>query len=257
WRVRQDNLWAMGPLDNLVGMQYRLDHIENMKADIIDLTAYPVLKIKGSGEVSEFEWGPMERIYVDQDGDVDVVQPQVNALQYNQELAIIEAKMEEMAGSPKEAMGFRTPGEKTAYEVQRLENAASRVFQNKIAQFEEQVIEPLLNAMLVLAQENLSEATIRVINEQYGAVEFRKITREDISANGRLKPVAARHFAEQAELVQNLTNFAGSPIAALVAPHISSVKMSQVIEGALNLEDYEVFTPWVQISESAEAEKMK
>ena len=257
WRVRQDNLWAMGPLDNLVGMQYRLDHIENMKADIIDLTAYPVLKIKGSGEVSEFEWGPMERIYVDQDGDVDVVQPQVNALQYNQELAIIEAKMEEMAGSPKEAMGFRTPGEKTAYEVQRLENAASRVFQNKIAQFEEQIIEPLLNAMLVLAQENLSEATIRVINEQYGAVEFRKITREDISANGRLKPVAARHFAEQAELVHNLTNFAGSPIAALVAPHISSVKMAQVIEGALNLEDYEVFTPWIQISESAEAEKMK
>lgn len=257
WRVRQDNLWAMGPLDNLVGMQYRLDHIENMKADIIDLTAYPVIKIKGSGEVSEFEWGPREKIYVDQDGDVDVVQPQVNALQYNTELAIIEAKMEEMAGSPKEAMGFRTPGEKTAYEVQRLENAASRIFQNKIAQFEEQIIEPLLNAMLVLAQENLNDATLRVINEDWGAVEFRNVTRDDISANGRLKPVAARHFAEQAELIQNLTNFGGSPLAALVTPHISSVKLSKVVEDVLNLEDYEIFTPWVQISEASEAEKMK
>src|SRR5690606_39402894 len=98
---------------------------------------------------------------------------QVNALQYNQELAIIEAKMEEMAGSPKEAMGFRTPGEKTAYEVQRLENAASRVFQNKIAQFEEQVIEPLLNAMLVLAQENLSEVTIRILDDEFKAATFR------------------------------------------------------------------------------------
>ena len=35
--------------------------------------------------------------------------------------------MEEMAGAPKEAMGFRSPGEKTAYEVQRMENAASQV----------------------------------------------------------------------------------------------------------------------------------
>lgn len=257
WRVRQDNLWAMGPLDNLVGMQYRLDHIENMKADIIDLVAYPVIMIKGSGEVSEFEWGPREKIYVDTDGDVQVIQPQVNALQYNTELAIIESKMEEMAGSPKEAMGFRTPGEKTAYEVQRLENAASRIFQNKIAQFEEQVIEPLLNAMLVLAQENMTDATLRVINEEWGATEFRTITREDLSANGRLKPVAARHFAEQAELIQNLTNFGGSPLAQMVAPHMSSVKLSKVIEDVLNLEDYEIFAPWVQISEQAEAAKLQ
>src|SRR5690606_8710537 len=66
----------------------------------------------------------------------------------------------------------------------------------------------------------------------------------------------ARHFAEQAELIQNLTNFAGSPIAAMVAPHMSSVKMASVIEDVLNLEDYEIFTPWVQISEAAEQQKL-
>ena len=27
WRLRPDNLYAMGPLDNLVGMQYRIDHV--------------------------------------------------------------------------------------------------------------------------------------------------------------------------------------------------------------------------------------
>lgn len=257
WRVRQDNLWAMGPLDNLVGMQYRLDHIENMKADIIDLTAYPVLKIRGTGEVGEFVWGPGERIYVDSDGDVDVVQPQVNALQYNAELSVIEEKMEEMSGSPKEAMGFRTPGEKTAYEVQRLENAASRIFQNKISQFEEQVIEPLLNAMLVLAQENLTTETIRVVEDEFQSVSFRDVTRDDISANGRLKPVAARHFAEQAEIVQNLTSFSQSPLAQTVAPHISSKALFKVLEDVLNLEDYKVFLPWVAIAEQAEAQKMQ
>src|SRR5690606_28773647 len=153
WRVRQDNLWAMGPLDNLVGMQYRLDHIENMKADVFDLVTFPPLKIKGI--VNDFTWGPMEKIYVDADGDVELLSPNVQALQANVGRAAIEQRREERAGSPKEAMGFRTPREKTACEVQRLENAASRIFQNKTAQFEEQIIEPILNAMLVLAQNHL------------------------------------------------------------------------------------------------------
>lgn len=257
WRIRQDNLWAMGPLDNLVGLQYRLDHVENMKADIMDLTTYPVLKIKGTGAVGDFEWAPMERIYVDSDGDVDMVAPQTNVLQLNIELQRIEQLMEEMAGSPKEAMGFRTPGEKTAYEVQRLENAASRIFQNKISQFEEQIIEPLLNAMLVLAKENLTEANIRAIDQDYGVVTFQTITRSDLSANGRLKPVAARHFAEQAELVQNLTNFSNSPIMGLIAPHMSTVKLAEIMEQALNLEDYDIITPYVQMSEQAEAQRLQ
>ena len=42
WRERPDNLYAMGPLDNLVGMQYRIDHLENLKADVFDQIAYPM-----------------------------------------------------------------------------------------------------------------------------------------------------------------------------------------------------------------------
>lgn len=259
WRPRQDNLWAMGPLDNLVGLQYRLDHIENMKSDLLDLVTYPPIMIRGSGAVSDFEWGPMERIYVDSDGDVSIKSPDVNALQVNIEIQGIMSTMEEMAGSPKEAMGFRTPGEKTAYEVQRLENAASRIFQNKIAQFEEQVIEPLLNAMLVLAKENLNSATIRVIDDQYGVVGFDTVTRQDLSANGRLKPIAARHFAEQAEMIQNLSNWAQTPLGQdpEIRQHFSSVKLSEIIEEALNLGDYDVVIPYIRISEEAQAEKLK
>ncbi|MCL5460301.1 hypothetical protein M3M33_16810, partial [Loigolactobacillus coryniformis] len=76
WRERQNNLWAMGPLANLIGMQYRLDHIENMKADLFDLTTFPPMKIKGV--VSDFEWGPMEKIFVDSDGDVELLTPNLN-----------------------------------------------------------------------------------------------------------------------------------------------------------------------------------
>jgi len=46
WRLRTDNLWAQGPLDQLVGMQYRIDHLENLKADVFDLIAYPVIKVR-------------------------------------------------------------------------------------------------------------------------------------------------------------------------------------------------------------------
>lgn len=258
WRIRQDNLWAMGPLDNLVGLQYRVDHLENMKSDILDLVTYPVIKIRGTGAVGDFEWGPMERIYTDADGDVEMLTPDVQALNMNIEIARIQQDMEEMAGSPKEAMGFRTPGEKTAYEVQRLENAASRIFQNKISQFEEQIIEPLLNAMLILAKENLTEANIRAVDEEYGVISFKEISRSDLSANGRLKPVAARHFAEQAELIQNLTNWSQSPLGQDqgIRMHFSSVKLAEVIEQVLNLEDYEVMVPYIGISEQSEAQKI-
>ncbi len=258
WRPRQDNLWAMGPLDNLVGLQYRLDHVENMKSDILDLTAYPPIMIRGSGAIGDFTWGPMERIYVDSDGDVSIKSPDVNALQNNIEIQAIQATMEEMAGSPKEAMGFRTPGEKTAYEVQRLENAAARIFQNKISQFEEQIVEPLLNAMLALARTYLNDATIRTIDSEYGVVAFETITRDDLSSNGRLKPIAARHFAEQAELIQNLTQFYGSAIGQdqNIKQHFSSVRMAQIVEETLNLQDYQVVLPYVGISEAAEQQKL-
>src|SRR6185295_2026974 len=217
WRRNQDNLWGMGPLNNLVGMQYRIDHIENTKADVWDLTTYPVIKVKGF--VEDFVWQPGEIINVSEEGDVDIVQPQVQIMQSDSEIGFYMNLMEEMAGAPKEAMGFRTPGEKTKYEVQRLENAASRVFQNKIKQFEEQIVERILNAMLELARRNLTGVlTIKVFDDDLKAATFKALTVEDITGIGRIKPVAARHFAEQAELIQNLTSLSQSPLFALVQP---------------------------------------
>ena len=256
WRKKPDNLWGMGPLDNLIGMQYRMDHIENMKADIFDLVTYPVQKIKGM--VEDFTWQPGEKIFVSEEGDVELVTPQTNVLQANMEIQNLERLMEEMAGAPREAMGFRTPGEKTKYEVQQLENAASRVFQNKIKQFEEQIIEPLLNAMLELARRNLTGATvIKVFDNEFNAAAFQSLTVEDITGIGRIKPVAARHFAEQAELVQNLTNLTNSQLWPTVQPHFSGKKLAKIIEHIFNLDQYEVFIPYIALAEQAEAQKFQ
>lgn len=255
WRKRQDNLWGMGPLDNLVGMQYRLDHVENMKADVFDLTTFPVMKVKGF--VEDFVWEPGRKIYVSEEGDVEMVVPDVQALNANLEIQYLHTTMEEMAGAPKEAMGFRTPGEKTKYEVQQLENAAARIFQNKIKQFEEQIVEPLLNAMLELARRNISGVTtIKVFNDEFKFESFQALTVEDITGIGRIKPVAARHFAEQAQLIQNLTSLTGSGLWPTVQPHFSSIKLAKVLEKYFNLEDLEVVLPFVALSEQAEGQRM-
>lgn len=256
WRPRQDNLWAMGPLDNLVGMQYRLDHIENLKADFFDLLAFPPLKVKGY--VEDFTWGPFEKIYTSEEGDIEPLAVPHNPLTANLELQTLEQKMEEFAGSPKEAMGFRTPGEKTAYEVQRLENAAARIFQAKIVQFEEQILEPLLNAMLELARRKMDETVIRVIDDEFQVATFLNLTPEDISGSGRIRPVAARHFAEVAERVQNVTNLyqmlMGDP---LLMQHFSSVNLAKMFEELLDLEQFKLVEPYVRLAEAAEAQQLQ
>lgn len=255
WRTRQDNLWAMGPLDNLVGMQYRLDHIENMKADLFDLTAFPPFKVKGI--VEDFTWGPLEQVVVDADGDVELMTPKVDIMQFNTEMKQYLDLMEEMAGAPKEAMGFRTPGEKTMYEVQSIENAYGRIYQNKISQFEEQQIEPSLNAMLELARRNMDQTVIRVVDDEFKISTFKTLSPTDITGAGRIRPLAARHFAEKAQRLQNITGLFNSPIGKIVLPHTSSVKMAQLADNLLEIEDWGIFQPYVQIVEQAEAAKMQ
>jgi len=254
WRKRQDNLWGMGPLANLVGMQYRLDHIENMRADVLDITTVPVQKVRGY--VDDYTWQPGEKIYVSEEGDVTLESPDVNVLQANFDLQRLELKMEEMAGAPREAMGFRTPGEKTKYEVQRLENASGRLFQNKIRQFEEQFLEPLLNAMLELARRNLVGSTvIKVFDDEFNVASFQALTVEDITGVGRIKPIAARHFAEQADLIQNLTNLTNSGLWPSVQQHFSTYKLAKIIEEVFNLKDYELVAKNVLLAEQADAQR--
>jgi hypothetical protein len=254
WRKQQDNLWGMSVMANLVGMQYRLDHSENMKADIIDLTAFPVQKVKGF--VEDYVWRPGEKIYVSEEGDVDIFQPGANIMNLQNDLQYYFGTMEEIAGAPKEAMGFRTPGEKTKYEVQRLENAASRIFQNKTRQFEEQMIEPLLNAMLELARRNMTDSTtIKVFDDELKVASFQSLTVEDITGIGRIKPIAARHFAEQADLIQNLTGLTNSQLWATIQPHFSGIKMAKVVEKAFNIEDYGLVMPYIALAEQADAQK--
>lgn len=257
WRLRPDNLMAMGPLDNLVGLQYRIDHLENLKADVWDLFAFPMSKVKGY--VEDFEYGPNERIYMEQDADVEFMRPEATAMGADMQIAELQQQMEEMAGAPKNAMGIRTPGEKTKFEVQTLDNAASRVFQSKISYFEKHFLEPILNTMLELARRNIDQVeAIRTMDADLGVVKFLEVTKADLKARGKLVPMGARHFAAQAQLIQNLTTLSGTGIYAdpAVNVHFSGLRMAKLIEENLGLAQYKIVEPNVRIIENAESSNL-
>jgi len=257
WRLRPDNLWAMGPLDNLVGMQYRIDHIENAKADAIDQYIHPIKKIKGL--VEEFEDRPGENIFLGDDGDVIFERPDAGALQDNQEISYYFALMEEMAGAPKDLAGVRTPGNKTLFEVEQLQTNSQRLFLNKTSYFEEEFLEKLLNSMLDISVRRMSDREqIAVPNDDFGVVEFMDITPEDLSGNGLIRPVGARRFQTQEKLIQNLTNFAASPIGQdpAVSTHVSGVKLAQMFEELLGIERWGLVRPNVRIAEQAETARL-
>lgn len=228
WRARPDNLYHMGPLDNLVGMQYRLDHLENLRADVFDQIALPMLKIRG--DVEAFEYEPGGRIFMGEDGDVGPLVPDATALQADLQINLLSEKMEELAGAPRQAMGIRTPGEKTAFEVQTLQNSASRIFQHKASQFEREFIEPLLNAMIESARRNMDTYdVITTLDDATGATFFREITREDIVAKGAIVPKGARHFAERAQRVQNINQLLMARQDPTIGTHISGKEAARLL----------------------------
>lgn len=257
WRDRPDSLYGMGPLDNLVGMQYRLDHLENLKADVFDQIAHPVVYQKGY--VEDWDWGPGARIFGDVDSDVRVLSPDGTALNAEFQIDTLMRNMEVLAGAPSEAMGIRTPGEKTAFEVAELQNAAGRIFQQKIQKFEEQFLEPLLNQMLASARRNMNGVeVVKIINDDLAVAQFERITPEVLNQKGKLYPIGARHFAKQAQTVQNLFGFLNSAAYAdpAVNAHISGKKIAELLQEHLGLEQYELVQENIRIAEQSQTQNL-
>ena len=257
WRLRPENLWAQGPLDQLVGLQYRIDHLENLKADVFDLIAYPVIKVKGT-TVEEFEYEPGAVAFCGDEGDVEFLRPDATALQADMQINELMNRMEELAGAPKQAMGIRTPGEKTKYEVQSLENAAGRIFQSKVSWFERNILEPLLNGMLAEAVRNFQGVeNIRYVDADFNTEGFVEITKDDLMAAGKLYPVGARHYAEQAKFVQELAQtMAAIQAIPTVAAHISGKAIARALEENLGWQNYRIVSDNAMIFEQQETQRV-
>ena len=253
WRKRKDNLWAMGPLENLVGLQYRLNHLENARADAFDDMIYGDLVLKGDVQISSNPDGSKE-YQISEGGDVHRLAPDTTILNAQLEIREIEAAMELYAGSPREAAGFRTPGEKTKFEVATLSNAASRIFQHKMTRFEVTMVEEILNSELMVAKEGMTGTdTAAMKTGEDGLQEYFQVSKQDLLVNGRVVPIGARHFARQQQLAQDLKDFqAVLSMDKELQQHFSSVKMGALWESVLDFEEYHAYQAYARIDEQTE-----
>lgn len=239
WRILPDNLYAQGPLDNIVGMQYRIDHLENAKADAWDLIMHPIVKVVGDNvEDVEYMPGAVWRV---NDGDIEFLRPDTTVLATDNQIAMYRALMEESAGSPREMAGFRTPGEKTAFEVNVLQQGADRKFQDKLNYLEDEGIQRILSIFFELLMRNFDAAdVVKVFNDVTGAIEIKQIEKEDVVANGIFRPIGAKHFAARNKRIQELQNMLMIAQNPSIAPHFSGVNAGRMLEEELGWEKYNV-----------------
>ena len=204
FRKKPDNLWSMGPLDNLIGMQYRVDHLENAKSDALDLCVYPIRLITGDSTAESYPIQPGAEWYVPPNGKVQLLYPDPRILMFENDIMSKEQEMEEFAAVPRETAGFRTPGEKTGFEVQQLLEHADQLPDEKIAEFESQFVEPLLNLMLEQTLRHLDEWDLKSMLPE-DAELWQQIQLDDLKQDGRLYPIGSKQAKERTMKIANVT----------------------------------------------------
>lgn len=238
WRDRVDNLWGMSPLVNLLGMQYRVDYLENKRADVYDFLSDPMFKTKGDVVMPEVT-GPGAEFNCPIDGDINMMVPDTNILMADTLVDRYNSMMDLMAGTPLEAIGFRTPGEKTMFEVSQLQNAASRIFNRQVRKFEEEIVEPVLNCALQLyASKNKGQTITIEDTDEAGNVENTEISYDDLLRPGTLKAVGSINYADKAVMLQTLQQLGNSNIFMdeAVRANFSPKKIGYMIAYATGLD---------------------
>lgn len=211
WRDRKDSLWSMSPLTNLKGMQYMIDFLENKRADIFNFISDPIVKTRGDVELPEY-MGPGAEINCDKDADADFMRPDATVLQADTFVNRYMMLMEEMAGTPREAMGFRTPGEKTAFEVSQLNTSSSRLFNEKVTKFERSILEPLLTAMLrMYLDSGVANVKIETATPN-GGKKWVTIDLSTLQGEGKFVAVGSATYTEKARTAQTLMQMGNSAI---------------------------------------------
>jgi len=257
WRARPDNLYGQSPLANLLGMQYKIDKLENLRADIFDQIAHPQIVEGGNVEIHGQPGAPGTRYIIEDGGSVSHLRPDATALQADLQIDFTMRLMEELVGAPREALGIRSPGEKTFGEVQLLDNASSRIFRRKTLDFESDIVEPVANDELEMARRFLDGSDlIRQQDDTFGVESFLAITKEDITAIGKLRATGAKHFERKANLLRNLQQLYNSGLAQVIDQHISKKKLALLIEEAMELDQFDIVQEFIGLEEQLEAQSL-
>lgn len=241
YRDRKDILWAMSPLENCLGMQARIDFLENKRSDCYDYAVNPVKKIKGNVDMPD-ALAPGDEIRMDIDCDVSYLAPDTSILTADNLIDRYEYKMEEFMGSPKEVLGFRTPGEKTMFEVNQLYTAAVRMFNRQIRKFERELFEPLINLLLQLYLQRKAGQTIQLKywDNESEIYRFKDVSIDDIKALGKVRVNGSATFQDRQQIAQSLMMLGQNPLFLdeVVRNNFSPTELGQVFAWISGLDKF-------------------
>lgn len=256
WQKLPDNLWGQGPLENIIGLNYQVNHRENAKSEALDRLIYP----------DKIYQGDVEEMYDDETGQMTYLAPEGGGVQ---ELAIntqffsfdlhidrLQHSARSAARLPSDLTGFRSQGEKTLGEVTALTEGGMRGFIDKAADFERSSLEKHLGAEIELAYDNFGSA-FKVPNKNEGGfIEMLNVTKEDLAVNGILIPRGAKRFARKNQMLSTLTQLSATPLAQVIALHTSGKGATELVNELLETHDTGLFEEFAQILEQGEAQQI-
>ena len=113
--------------------------------------------------------------------------------------------------------------------------------------------------MLEAARRNFdTTAQVKVLDQDLGTIQFKSITAETLGQRGKLYPMGARHFAQQAQVLQNLNGFVASAAYAdpLVQAHVSPLKIAELYEEMLGLSRFELVKNNIRVAEQQQTQSL-
>lgn len=253
WKERPDNLWAQSPLEVIIGLNYMINHRENAKNDAIDKMIYPDQLYIGDVEILHDEVTGRREIWAPLQGGAQDITPDASTLSFNTEIDRLEQTVMEATGLPSDILGFRSPGEKTAFEVQNLTEGAFRGFIDHVAQFEQDCLEKVVRDQIEIASQHYSEA-IKVMGEtDMGNTIELTVTKDDLDANAALIPQGARRFTRMLQQLAGLQSM--SQYQPIVAAHVNTFNFAKAIEELSGLDDFQIVSKFAAMDEQAEMQK--
>ena len=256
WEVRPDNLWSMGPLDNIVGINYQVNHRENAKNDALDKLIYPDKVFVGDVE-EKYDDETGQTIYLaPEGGGVQEIAMNTQFFQYNLEIDALTNMARTSARLPLDLVGFRSPGEKTFGEVSALTEGAMRGFIHKTMSYES-FLEEILTAELELAHKHISGVLQVPGQAEGGIIPFLDVTRADLKVSGSLVAKGSQRFARKNQMMSTLSQLSATGILDRTAVHQSSKKLAELVEELTELDGFGVFEEYAQVYESAELQQLQ
>lgn len=257
WKNRPDNLWSQGPLDNIVGINYMVNHRENAKNDAIDKFIYPDRAYVGEVDEIYDEVTNQTKFVMPEGGSVTDITPDATVLTYDNQILMHLDMARRAARLPQQLAGFRTPGEKTATEVQNLNDGAFRGFINKAEQFEQEFLEPVITSFIDIARENFSTVLQVMAEDSDGIMQVMSITEDDLKTRGTMVPYGARRFSRNLQQLAGLNQLFASNAIQAMGQHLNTFRLSKTWEELSGFDDFELVQKFAAIDEGMEAQQFQ